>query len=230
MISVQPIMIKDVPKEDRPRERMLKFGSNHLSNQELLAILLGTGTKQESVMALSNRVLMHFEGLNLLRDATIEELTAIKGIGNAKGVLVLSAIELGKRMNEYKPEERYVIRSPEDGADYVMEEMRSLNQEHFVTLFLNTKNQIIHRQTIFIGSLNASIVHPREVFREAVKRSAASIIVAHNHPSGDPTPSQEDIHVTRRLVESGKMIGIELLDHLIIGNRKFVSLKEKGYL
>ena len=179
MISVQPIMIKDVPKEDRPRERMLKFGSNHLSNQELLAILLGTGTKQESVMALSNRVLMHFEGLNLLRDATIEELTAIKGIGNAKGVLVLSAIELGKRMNEYKPEERYVIRSPEDGADYVMEEMRSLNQEHFVTLFLNTKNQIIHRQTIFIGSLNASIVHPREVFREAVKRSAASIIVAH---------------------------------------------------
>src|SRR5699024_5960782 len=130
----------------------------------------------------------------------------------------------------YKPEERYVIRSPEDGADYVMEELRNLNQEHFVALFLNTKNQIIHSQTIFIGSLNASIVHPREVFREAVKRSAASIIVAHNHPSGDPTPSQEDIHVTRRLVESGKMIGIEVLDHLVIGNRKFVSLKEKGYL
>jgi len=223
-------MIKDVPKEDRPRERLLKYGSSHLTNQELLAILLGTGTKKESVMALSNRILMHFEGLNLLRDATIEELTAINGIGNAKGVLILSAIELGKRMNEYKPEERYVIRSPEDGADYVMEEMRNLNQEHFVALFLNTKNQIIHSQTIFIGSLNASIVHPREVFREAVKRSAASIIVAHNHPSGDPTPSQEDIHVTRRLVESGKMIGIEVLDHLVIGNRKFVSLKEKGYL
>ena len=139
-------------------------------------------------------------------------------------------MELGRRMNQYKPDERYIIRSPEDGADYVMEEMRSLNQEHFVVLFLNTKNQIIHRQTIFIGSLNASIVHPREVYREAVKRSAASIIVAHNHPSGDPTPSQEDIHVTRRLVESGKMIGIELLDHLVIGDRKFVSLKEKGYL
>jgi len=230
MIYLHSIMIKDVPKEDRPRERLLKYGSSHLSNQELLAILLGTGTKKESVMALSNRILMHFEGLNLLRDATIEELTAINGIGNAKGVLILSAIELGKRMNEYKPEERYVIRSPEDGADYVMEEMRNLNQEHFVALFLNTKNQIIHSQTIFIGSLNASIVHPREVFREAVKRSAASIIVAHNHPSGDPTPSQEDIHVTRRLVESGKMIGIEVLDHLVIGNRKFVSLKEKGYL
>ncbi|MFD2046221.1 DNA repair protein RadC [Ornithinibacillus salinisoli] len=229
-MSTSNIMIKDVPKEDRPRERLLKLGANHLSNQEILAILLGSGTKEESVMTLANRVLMHFEGLNLLKDATIEELTAIKGIGSARGVLILSAIEIGKRMNQYKPNERYVIRSPEDGADYIMEEMRSLKQEHFVVLFLNTKNQIIHRQTIFIGSLNASIVHPREVYREAVKRSAASIIVAHNHPSGDPTPSQEDILVTRRLVDSGKMIGIELLDHLVIGDRKFVSLKEKGYL
>lgn len=229
-MEVSSIMIKDVPKEDRPRERLLKRGAAHLSNQELLAILLGSGTREEPVTALSHRVLMHFEGLKLLGDATIEELMAIKGIGSAKGVLLLSAIELGKRMHQYRPDDSYVIRSPEDGADYIMEEMRSLNQEHFVALFLNTKNQIIHRQTIFIGSLNASIVHPREVFREAVKRSAASIIVAHNHPSGDPSPSQEDIHVTRRLSESGKMIGIELLDHLVIGNRKFVSLKEKGYL
>ncbi|SFA68915.1 DNA repair protein RadC [Lentibacillus halodurans] len=229
-MSSPTIMIKDVPKEDRPRERLLKLGSSHLSNQELLALLIGSGTKDESVMALSNRVLMHFEGLNLLKDATIEELTAIKGIGAAKGVLLLSALELGRRLNQHKPHDRYVIRSPEDGADYVMEEMRNLNQEHFVVLFLNTKNQIIHRQTIFIGSLNSSIVHPREIYREAVKRSAASIICAHNHPSGDPAPSQEDIHVTRRLAESGKMIGIELLDHLVIGDRKFISLKEKGYL
>lgn len=224
------VMIKDVPKEDRPRERLLKFGPSHLSNQEIIAILLRSGTRNESVVSLASRVLMHFEGLKLLRDATIEELTSIKGIGIAKGVLILSALELGKRMNEYRPNERYVIRSPEDGADYVMEEMRSLRQEHFVVLFLDTKNQIIHKQTIFIGSLNASIVHPREVYREAVKRSAASIICIHNHPSGDPTPSQEDIHVTRRIVESGKIIGIELLDHLIIGDRKFISLKEKGYL
>lgn len=229
-MSCSSIMIKDIPTEDRPRERLLSLGSSHLSNQEILAILLGSGTKDESVMDLSNRVLMHFEGIKLLSDATIEELTAIKGIGPAKGVLILAAIEMGKRMSEYKPSERYIIRSPEDGANFVMEEMRTLSQEHFVVLFLNTKNQIIHRQTVFIGSLNASIVHPREVFREAVKRSAASIICAHNHPSGDPTPSQEDIHVTRRLVESGKMIGIELLDHLIIGDRKFVSLKEKGYI
>ncbi len=219
-----------MPKDDRPRERLIKSGSSHLSNAEILAIILGSGTRQESVLALSNRLLMHFEGLKLLSDATIEELIAIRGIGTAKAVLILAAVELGKRMHIYRSDERHVIRSPEDGAEYVMEEMRGLNQEHFVTLFLNTKNQIIHKQTIFIGSLNASIVHPREVFREAVKRSAASIIVIHNHPSGDPTPSQEDIHVTRRLVECGKMIGIELIDHLVIGDRKYVSLKEKGYI
>lgn len=223
-------MIKDVPREDRPRERMIDLGASHLSNQELLAILLGSGTKKESVMELSNRLLVHFEGIMLLKDATIEELTAIRGIGVAKAVLLLSAIEMGKRMQKMKPVERYMIRSPEDGADFVMEEMRDLKQEHFICLFLNTKNQVLHRQTIFIGSLNASIVHPREVFKEAVKRSAASIICAHNHPSGDPTPSQEDIQVTRRLKECGKMIGIELLDHLVIGDRKFISLKEKGYL
>lgn len=224
------IKMRDVPKEERPRERLIKYGESHLSNQELLAILLGSGTQNESVMDLSNRVLMHFEGLKLLSDATIEELTSIKGIGNAKGIIILAALELGRRINRYKPEEKYIIRSPEDGADYVMEEMRNLNQEHLVVLFLNTKNQIIHRQTIFIGSLNASIVHPREIFREAVKRSAASIICAHNHPSGDPSPSKEDIHVTRRLVEAGKIMGIELLDHLVIGNNSFTSLKEKGYL
>lgn len=224
------IKIKDVPKSERPRERLLKYGVAQLSNQEIVAILLATGTRSESVMDLSNRVLMHFEGLKLLSEATIEELTAIKGIGLAKGVGMLASIELGRRIQQYKPNEKYVIRSPEDGADYLMESMRNLKQEHLVVLFLNTKNQIMHQQTIFIGSLNASIVHPREIFREAVKRSAASIICAHNHPSGDPTPSQEDIHVTRRLVEAGKIMGIELLDHLVIGNNRFVSLKEKGYL
>ena len=178
------IMIKDVPKEDRPRERAIRLGTNHLTNQEILAILLGSGTKIESVMMLANRVLMHFEGLKLLHDATLEELTAIKGIGHAKGVQILAAIELGKRMSQYKSDDKYVIRSPDDGANYVMEEMRLLKQEHFVVLFLDTKNHVIHRQTIFVGSLNASIVHPREVYREAVKRSAASIIVCHNHPSG----------------------------------------------
>lgn len=219
-----------MPKQERPRERLLKHGANHISNQELIAILLGSGTRNETAMDLANRVLMHFEGLSLLRDATIEELTAIKGIGIAKGVKVLAAMELGKRMSSLKQEESYFIRTPEDGANFVMEDMKNLKQEHFVVLFLNTKNKVIHRKTIFIGGLNSSIVHPREVFREAVRHSAASIICLHNHPSGDPTPSREDIYVTNRLVKSGKMMGIEVLDHIIIGNRQFVSLKEKGYI
>lgn len=224
------IRMKDVPKEERPRERLLKYGEAQLSNQELIAILLGSGTRHESVMNIAQRLLIHFEGLKLLDEATIEEITSIRGIGKAKGVTILAALELGRRIGRYIPKERYTIRSPQDGADYVMEEMRNLNQEHLIVLFLNTKNEIVHKQTIFVGSLNSSIVHPREIFREAVKRSAASIICAHNHPSGDPTPSKEDIQVTRRLVDSGKMIGIQLLDHIIIGNRKFISLKEKGYL
>lgn len=222
--------MKDVPKSERPRERLIKFGESQLSNQELLAILLGSGTRTESVMDIANRMLIHFEGLKFLDEATIEEITNIKGIGQAKGVTLLAALELGRRIRQYIPDDNYVIRSPQDGANYVMEAMRHLNQEHLAVLFLDSKNQIIHKQTIFIGSLNASIVHPREIFREAVKRSAASIICAHNHPSGDPTPSEEDIHVTKRLVEAGKIMGIELLDHLIIGDRKFTSLKEKGYL
>ena len=176
---VTHMKLQDVPKRERPRERLLQYGPTQLSNHELIALLLGSGTKKESVLDLSKRVLMHFEGLKLLRNATIEELTAIKGIGPAKGVIILAALELGGRLNRYKPSERYVIRSPEDGADYVMEEMRTLNQEHFIALFLNTKNQIIHSQTIFIGTLNSSVVHPREIFREAVRRSSASIIAVH---------------------------------------------------
>ncbi|WP_040981676.1 RadC family protein [Oceanobacillus jeddahense] len=226
----KPIFIRDLPTEDRPRERLLKHGADKLSNQEILSILIGSGSKNDPVQLLADRILMHFEGIKLLRDATVEELIAIKGIGTAKSLNILAAIELGKRISSYKAVDVYIIRSPEDGANYVMEEMRNLAQEHFVALFLNTKNQIIHRQTLFIGSLNASIVHPRELFREAVKRSAASVLVCHNHPSGDPTPSQEDILITKRLVESGKIIGIEVIDHLVIGNERFVSLKQKGYL
>lgn len=226
----KPIFIRDLPTEDRPRERLLKHGADKLSNQEILSILIGSGSKNDPVQLLADRILMHFEGIKLLRDATVEELTAIKGIGVAKSLNILAAIELGKRISSYKSIDTYMIRSPEDGANYVMEEMRNLAQEHFVALFLNTKNQIIHRQTLFIGSLNASIVHPRELFREAVRRSAASVLVCHNQPSGDPTPSQEDILVTKRLVESGKIIGIEVIDHLVIGNERFVSLKQKGYL
>ncbi|RLQ98058.1 RadC family protein [Falsibacillus albus] len=226
----ESLLIRDYPQEERPRERLAFNGAKSLSNQELLAILLRTGTKSESVVHLSNRVLKHFDGLRLLKDASLEELTSIKGIGEAKAIQILAAIEMGTRIGNLAYDDRYVIRSPEDGANYVMNDMRFLSQEHFVCLYLNTKNQVLHRQTVFVGSLNASIVHPREVFKEAFRRSAASIICAHNHPSGDPSPSREDIEVTKRLVECGKMIGIDILDHLIIGDKKYISLKEKGYL
>ncbi len=226
----ESLMMKDFPYEERPRERLMQKGASSLSNHELISILLRTGTKEESVFQLANRILRYFDGLELLQNATLDEMVRMKGIGQAKAVQLMAAIELGKRMAQVKPGVKYAIRSPEDGANYVMEEMRTLLQEHFVCLYLNTKNQVLHKQTIFIGSLNSSIVHPREVFKEAFRRSAASIICVHNHPSGDPTPSREDIDVTKRLQECGLIIGIELLDHLIIGDRKYISLKEKGYM
>ncbi|MBU8730408.1 DNA repair protein RadC [Cytobacillus oceanisediminis] len=229
-MQTDTLLIKDFPQDERPGERFVLNGPQSLSNHELIAILLRTGTKDESVLQLANRLITHFEGLRLLKDASLDEITAIKGIGSAKAIQLLAAVEIGRRISTLTYDDRYTIRSPEDGANYVMHDMRFLSQEHFVCLYLNTKNQVLHKKTIFIGSLNASIVHPREVFKEAFRRSAASIICIHNHPSGDPTPSREDIEVTKRLAESGKIIGIEVLDHLIIGENKFVSLKEKGYL
>lgn len=224
------LMIRDVHVEDRPRERLIRQGAQSLSNQELIAILLRTGTKQESVLTLANRVLNYFEKLHELKHATLEEIVSIKGIGEAKAVQLLAAVELGRRLAQKQVDARFTIRSPQDAATYLMPEMSSLRQEHFVVLFLNVKNQILHKKTIFIGSLNSSIVHPREVYKEAVKRSAASIICSHNHPSGIATPSPEDIEVTKRLQEAGYIIGIELIDHVIIGDHQFISLKEKGYI
>ena len=180
--DLQPeMMIRDVHIADRPRERLIRQGADSLSNQELIAILLRTGTRQESVLVLANKVLSSFDKIQDLKEATIEEMMQVKGVGQAKAVQLLAAAELGKRLYRKHSEGRYTIRSPEDAASYLMTDMSSLNQEHLVVLFLNVKNEILHKQTIFIGSLNSSIVHPREIFREAVKRSAASIIVAHNH-------------------------------------------------
>lgn len=224
------MMIRDVHIADRPRERLIRQGASSLSNQELIAILLRTGTREESVLVLANRILSSFDKIQDLKDATIEEFMKVKGVGEAKAVQLLAAAEIGKRLYQKHSEGRYTIRSPEDAAAYLMTDMTSLNQEHLVVLFLNVKNEVLHKQTIFIGSLNSSIVHPRDIFREAVKRSAASIICAHNHPSGNPAPSPEDIDVTKRLIEAGSVMGIEVIDHVIIGNHKFISLKEKGYM
>ena len=226
----EPLLIRDFPLSERPRERFLREGAQGLTNQELIALLLRTGTKNESVLQLADRLIIKFDGLRMLKDASVEEMTSINGIGEAKAIQLLAAVEFGRRVHNLITVDRYVIRSPEDCANFLMEEMRFLSQEHFVCVYLNTKNQVLHKQTIFIGSLNSSIVHPREVFKEAFRRSAASIICAHNHPSGDPTPSKEDIDVTKRLIECGRLVGIDILDHLIIGEKKYVSLKEKGYL
>jgi DNA repair protein RadC len=230
MSLVSHLKMREVHEADRPRERFLRQGPESLSNQELLAILLRTGTKEESVLTLANRVLVQFEKLHALKHATVEEMKEIKGIGEAKAIQLLAAIELGKRLAQKEIDNKYTIRSPEDAANFLMPFMTSLQQENFVALYLNVKNQIIHQQTVFIGSLNASIVHPREIYRVAVRRAAAAIIVAHNHPSGNPVPSPEDIDVTKRLLEAGQILGIDLLDHIIIGDHQFVSLKEKGYI
>lgn len=227
---MEHMLMRDIHEDGRPRERLLKQGAQSLSHQELIAILLRTGTKDVSAVELANRILQKVEKLHGLKEATIEELTAISGVGKVKAIQLIAAIELGRRLALKHHEERYTIRSPQDAAMYVMQELSSLMQEHFVALLLNVKNQVIDKRTIFIGSLNTSIVHPRELFREAIKRSAASIIIIHNHPSGNPVPSQEDIDVTNRLCEVGIVIGIEIIDHIIIGNHEYISLKEKGYM
>jgi DNA repair protein RadC len=222
--------LREVPSEERPRERMLQFGAHALSNAELLAILLRTGTYSESAVRLAQRILSECGDLRSLVDMSKDQLTQIKGIGNAKALQIQASIELGKRLARSTMNEAVTIRSPENVADLMREELRYLQKEHFVCLFLNTKNHVIGQETLSMGSLNASIVHPREVFRAAIKRSSASIVCVHNHPSGDPTPSPEDIQLTHRLTEAGSIIGIEVLDHIIIGDHKFVSLKEQGYM
>ncbi|NJJ41672.1 RadC family protein [Paenibacillus apii] len=223
-------MLRDLPHEERPRERMMQYGAESLSQAELLAILLRTGTRRESAIHVAQRILGQVGGLRRLADLSIEELTQIKGIGPAKAVQLKAGMELGRRMANARLDQPVTIRSPHDAADILTEQLRYLQKEHFVCLFLNTKNHVIAQETLSMGSLNASIVHPREVFRAAIKCSSASIICAHNHPSGDPTPSPEDIALTRRLLEAGEIVGIDVLDHLIIGDDGFVSMKERGLM
>ena len=196
-------------------------GAHYLSNAELLAILLRTGSKGQSALAIAQKLLRQSEGLKFLNEMTVEELMSIQGIGESKAIQILASIELGKRISKASHIKQDSILSPEDCVSFLAADMKHLTQEHFIVLFLDTKNYIIGQK---------AIVHPREVFKEAIKRSSASVICAHNHPSGDATPSQQDIQLTHRLYEAGELIGIRLLDHLIIGDNQFTSLKEKGYL
>lgn len=224
------LTIKSMPEELRPRERMLAVGASSLSSAELLAIILRTGTKDESALELAHRILLEPRGLRFLAESSIDELCSLKGVGIAKAAQIKAAVELGKRLACMGQVMRPTVRNPEEVCTLVMEEMCYLDRENFRVIFLNTKNQVLGIETISVGSLNSSLSHPREVFKRAIQKSAAAIILVHNHPSGDPTPSAEDIEITRRLCEVGKVVGIDVLDHLIIGDHVFTSLKEKRYI
>ena len=225
-------MVKDLPLDERPREKLLAGGAALLSNVELLAILLRTGTQHDSVLRLSEAVLAKYKdrGLTSIVHMAPAELAEIRGIGLAKAATVLAAVELGRRLSEKTAEKRDIIHDPADAAHYARPHFRYQTKEHFAVLLLSTKNHILAMPTISIGSLSASIVHPREVFHAAIQYAAAAMILLHNHPSGDPSPSREDIAVTERLVKAGKIMDIPVLDHIILGDPGFVSLKERGLL
>lgn len=229
MTMDKQLMMKELPENERPREKMIEKGVKALSNAELLAILLRTGTKNLPVNRLAEQLLAKHE-LAGLGNISPQELSQTAGIGLVKAVTVLAGIELGCRLSQKEPGERPVIKSPSDAARLMMAELRYKTKEHFIALLLSTKNHVIARAMISVGSLNASIVHPRELFREAIRYSAAAVILVHNHPSGDPTPSQEDISLTMQLVEAGNLLNISILDHVIIGDGKYVSFKEKGII
>jgi DNA repair protein RadC len=224
------LRIMDLPESERPREKLIRYGAETLSNGELLAIILRTGNSNENIVNLSNRILKESGGLNGLLISSSEDFLSLRGIGEAKAAQLLALAEISKRFKSFRSGDEYKISQPKDAADLLMESMRHLKQECLKVIMLNTKNIVITIKDASLGSLNSSIVHPREVFCEAIKKSSASIIISHNHPSGDPTPSSEDINLTHRIKECGKLIGIELLDHIIIGDGCYVSLKEKGIL
>ncbi len=220
--------IHDFPLGERPRERMQYYGPTALSNAELLAILLRVGSTGENVVALSTRLLAEFGGLAGLAKASFSDLASVKGVGTAKTAQLKAAIELGRRLLITSPDARPQITSPLDAANLLMLEMGGLEQEHLRTLLLDTKNRVLASPTVYVGNVNSSIIRISEVFREAVRENATAMIVAHNHPSGDPTPSPEDVSVTRSIVEAGSLLGIDVLDHLVIGHQRFISLKERG--
>jgi DNA repair protein RadC len=224
------VTIKEMPSAQRPRERLLKEGPGALSDIELLAIVLRTGTSEMSALDLAAMLLSKYDNLRNLLQVSVEELNSVKGIGTAKAAQLRAALEIGRRVAVSVAGDRVSIKSPEDASALVMEEMRHLDREHFLALLLNVKNQVIAKELISIGTLNTSSVHPRELFKPAIRRSAASIILVHNHPSGDPEPSREDYEVTERLVEAGQLLGIDVLDHIIIGDNKFTSFKAKGLI
>lgn len=227
------LKMKDIPTGERPYEKLEKNGAEMLSNSELLAIIIKTGSRTETSIALAQRVLRQDasdKGLTFLHGISLEQLRGISGIGRVKAIQIKALMELSKRIASSGIGERTTISSPDDISRFLMEEMRHLKREVFKVVLLNTKNRIIKSVDVSVGSLSASIVHPREAFCEAVKTGCSGIIFVHNHPSGDPEPSKEDIETTERLVNAGDILGIKVLDHIIIGDGRFVSLKQRGHM
>ena len=216
--------IKDLPKVERPREKLVAKGAENLKDSELLAILLRTGKTGKNVIEIASQILTKHSKKRLLQ-MTYQDLVKIDGIDSAKATTLLAAFELAKRALEVDDSNLPVISTPKDVVAQLTE-LRHNKREHFVVLYLNARNQLVHKETISMGTLNANLVHPREVFEPALKHSAAGIMVAHNHPSGDPKPSEDDLEITKRLAEAGKMMGVELLDHVIIAVNNHFSFKE----
>jgi DNA repair protein RadC len=221
-------LIKELPADERPREKMRRLGAGRLSNAELLAILLGTGARARSATDLANSVISMDEGgIHYLSECTPEELAEIEGIGAAKSCQIVAAVELGKRLAAKPGRRRVRVGRPDDAVSLFLEDMRYLKQERFKVLLLNIKNEIMGIEEVSIGSINMSLVDPREVFRLAVKRGAASVVLAHNHPSGNPEPSDADIEFTKRLMEAGDVLGVKVVDHLVIGDGVYCSMRRK---
>ncbi len=221
--------IKDLPAETRPRERLIHYGAAQLSLAELIAIMLRTGTARQTALTLAQQILVTYGDIRGLAKASVSELAKIHGIGQAKAVQLKAAIELGRRVLTDNPVQLPMIKSPEDVFVLLQGGFQDLDREYFKVLHLNTKSQVMKVETSSIGTLSSSLVHPREVFKEAIKMSSARLILTHNHPSGDPSPSADDILITTRLYDSGEILGINVIDHIIFGEKQFVSLKEKGY-
>jgi len=222
--------IHDLPASERPRERLQAKGADRVSSAELLAILIGRGIPGRSVITIANELISRFRGVQGLGDATIEQLSAIRGVGLAKASQIKAAFELGRRRDLEREGTKESITNPAILAQIIRKGIREKAKEHFKLVLLNTRNKILDISTISVGTLNASLVHPREVYKDALAHSASSIILAHNHPSDDPDPSDDDIALTRRLAEAGRLMGIEVLDHIIVTKKGYTSFKERGLL
>ncbi len=217
--------VRDLPPDERPRERLIHRGAEALSAQEILALILGRGVRGESVMVTAQKLLSKFGSLRGIADSSVEELSQVNGIGPAKAAQLKAAFDLSRRLAEGPRESRPQVKSPEDVVSVAGGALKGKKKEHFLVLLLDTRNRLIRMSPVSMGSLDSSIVHPREVFKEAISASAASVIFVHNHPSGDPEPSPDDIELTRRLVDAGRLLGILVLDHVIVGDGSFLSLK-----